>query len=100
MTGRGNSSGACEDLPDPEPYLLGMCHLYPDILPDNVRIVYQHTGLGFVTRPGGPVPTITVSLRDLDVPYFFLGDLMDLSNFAIPFLTTTITGEDLSSLAP
>ena len=55
--------------------------------------------LGFAAR-GGPVPTVTVSLQGLTFQFVFLGGLMGLGNISIPPLTTTITGEDLSSNAP
>ena len=78
----------------------GMCKLYPSITAANVTVVYAQTGLGYAGRPGGPVPTITVSLRDLPFRFFFLSGLLGFSNMTIPAMTTTITAEDLSSSAP
>jgi hypothetical protein len=77
-------------------HLMGMCHLFRRIGPENVVVTYEHTGLGFVTRPGGPVPTITISLRDIEFEFFFLGGLMNLEPILINTLRTTVTGEDLS----
>jgi hypothetical protein len=78
----------------------GMCKLYSPITAANVTVVYTQTGLGYTGRPGGPVPTITVSLRNLPFRFFFLSGLMGFANVTIPAMTTTITGEDLSSSAP
>jgi len=77
-----------------------MCDVFPRVTPANVVVSYVYSGLGFAGRPGGPVPTVTVSLQNLTFQFFFLGDLMGFSNLTIPPLTTTITGEDLSSNAP
>jgi hypothetical protein len=65
-----------------------------------VVVVYAQTGLGFAGRPGGPVPTITLSLHHLPFQFFFLSGLMGFNNVQIPALTTSITGEDMSSTAP
>jgi len=78
----------------------GMCDRYPEIRPTNVSITYSHTGLGFAGRPGGPVPTITLQLTDLEVPLFVVGDLLGLGPVTLPPFTVTMTGEDLSRLAP
>jgi hypothetical protein len=81
-------------------YAIGMCDVFPRVTPANVVVSYIYSGLGFAGRPGGPVPTVTVSLQNLTFQFFFLGGLMGFSNIASPPLTTTITGEDLSSNAP
>ena len=41
---------------------------------------YTATGLGYQTRPGGPVPTITVSLQNVTFQFFFLGGLLGFNN--------------------
>jgi hypothetical protein len=98
----GRSLGFCptaEDLPDHDRLhigIMGMCHFYRQIRPENVVVTYEATGLGFVTRPGGPVPTITVELQDIDYDFIFLAGLMNLDRLAIPMLRTTVTGEDMS----
>ena len=94
----GRGSLSCTDATSF--YTAGMCDVFARITPANVVIVYAQTGLGFADRPGGPVPTITVSLQNLNFQFFFLGGLMGFSNIAVPGMTTTITGEDLSSSAP
>jgi hypothetical protein len=91
--GRGSSS--CSDATSS--YDAGMCDIFPRITAANVVIIYTQTGLGFVGRPGGPVPTITLSLQHLPFQFFFLSGLMGFNNMQIPALTTSITGEDLSS---
>jgi len=80
-------------------YTAGMCNMFGSITPAHVKVVYSQTGLGFAGRSAGPVPTITVSIENLQFQYFFLGGLMRLANMTMPALSTTITGEGLSSAA-
>lgn len=94
--GRGSSS--CFDAASIRE--AGMCDIFPRIRPSNVVIVYAQTGLGYAGRPGGPAPTITISLKDLAFQFFFLGGLRGFKDIAIPALTTSITAEHLSSAAP
>lgn len=75
---------------------MGMCDVYNRIRPENVVVRYQYTGLGYAGRPGGPVPTITVSLQDIDFEFVALDGLLGLGPVAIPGLRTTVTGEDLT----
>jgi Flp pilus assembly protein TadG len=93
--GRGSSS--CVDATSV--YYAGMCDIFPRIAAANVVIVYAQTGLGYVGRPGGPVPTISIALQNLPFQFFFLAGLMRFSNINIPAVTST-AGEDLSSSAP
>jgi TadE-like protein len=94
--GRGSSS--CTDATSF--YNTGMCDVFSKITPANVVIIYAQTGLGFAGRPGGPVPTITISLKNLPLQFFFLSALMGFNDLRIPPLTTSMTAEDLSSGAP
>ncbi len=94
----GRGSTACDDARSF--YYAGMCDVFSRITPANVVVTYAQTGLGFAGRPGGPVPTITVSLQNLPFRFFFLGGLARFQNIPIPPLTTSITGGDLSSRAP
>ena len=94
--GRGSSS--CSDAKSADN--VGMCDIFPRITPANVLIVYAQTGRGYAGRPGGPVPTITVSLQNLPFQFFFLGGLMGFHDFMIPASTTSVTAEDLSGRAP
>ena len=75
--------------------LFGMCNIFSRVDARKVVVGYENTGLGYAGRPGGPVPTITVNLRDLTYNYVFLGGLLGLSNVALPGFATTVTGEDL-----
>lgn len=87
-------------------YADGMCNIYPGLTPANVKITYQcgssttTCSLGYVGRPDGPVPTITVQLQNLHFTFYFLGGLLNFANITMPPLTTTITGEYMSSAAP
>jgi hypothetical protein len=94
--GRGSSS--CSDATSF--YRAGMCDIFARITAANVVIVYTQTGLGYAGRPGGPVPTITVSIENLPFQFFFLSGIMGFDRIQIPALTTSITAEDLASGAP
>jgi Flp pilus assembly pilin Flp len=82
-------------------YFAGMCDVFQRILPRYVSVVYTQTGLGFAGRGLGPVPTIAVSLNapwskaKLPFRFFFL----PFPAIEIPSVTTSITGEALSSAA-
>ena len=91
----GRGSSACNDATSS--YYAGMCDVFGRVAPAKVRIVYEQTGLGFVGRPDGPVPTITVSLQNLPFQFFFLGGLMSFANIPNIPASATITGEDLNS---
>ncbi len=95
--GRG-ARQACGDASSPEE--AGMCDLFPAITPANVVVEYAHTGLGFVGRPGGPVPSVTVSLTGLVFRFFFLDALAGLGPIRMPPMRVTLTGEDLLSTSP
>jgi TadE-like protein len=96
----GRGSKACGDAHSI--YTTGMCDIFNRITPANVRIEYRQpispAGLGFVGRPGGPVPLITVSLQNIPFRFIFLGFI--LHDIQIPRVATTVTGEDLYSCAP
>src|SRR5262249_7756309 len=94
----GRGSNACGD--STSAYTNGMCDVFGRITPANVVVTYAQTGLGYAGRPGGPVPTITVSLQNINFQFFFLGGLLGFNNIPIPAMSTTQTGEDLSSSAP
>jgi len=91
-----NGNTSCQ--PVSSVYAVGMCHVFSRVTPANVVISYEQTGLGYAGRPGGPVPTITVSLN-LSFQFFFVGFLPGFGNIQIPAMAT-ITAEDLSSSAP
>ncbi|WP_246800611.1 TadE/TadG family type IV pilus assembly protein [Mesorhizobium amorphae] len=77
----------------------GMCHFFPGLQRDNIVITYSATGLGYQTRVGGPVPTITVNLQNMTYQFFFLGGLYGFGNMTMPSMLSTVTGEDLKSTA-
>jgi Flp pilus assembly protein TadG len=90
--GRGNAS--CGSVTSY--YRAGMCHFFSRVTPANVSVTYEQTGLGFAGRTGGPVPTITVTLQNLNFQFFFLGGLMGFGNIPIQPVAT-MSGEDLAS---
>lgn len=75
---------------------LGMCDLNRLIRPENIRVTYYRSGLGYVGRPDGPVVSITIETRDLTFDFFFLAALLGLESITIPAHPVTITSEDLS----
>ncbi|TJV21272.1 MAG: pilus assembly protein [Mesorhizobium sp.] len=89
--------GACGAVAGSRP---GICDFYPYLTPANVVIRYSATGLGYQTRQGGPVPTITVSLQNVTFRFFFLQGLMGFADITMPSMLSTVTGEDLKSTAP
>lgn len=89
---------ACPDLAADQ--RAGMCHYFPGLLRGNVVITYTATGLGYQTRLGGPVPTITVSLRNMTFQFFFLQGLLGYADKTMPSMLSTVTGEDLKSTSP
>ncbi|MGO4642042.1 TadE/TadG family type IV pilus assembly protein [Mesorhizobium sp. 2RAF45] len=78
----------------------GMCQFFPGLLRSNVVVTYTATGLGYQTRLGGPVPTITVSLQNRTFQFFFLQGLMGFANINMPSMLSTVTGEDVKSTYP
>jgi len=78
----------------------GMQKFLPTLLKSEVRIQYQASGLGYWTRPGGPVPTITVSITNHPFQFFFLGGLLGFTNITMPSMLSTVTGEDMKSTWP
>ena len=88
--GRGGGTSCSDTGPN-----MGMCDVFDRIRPQNVIVRYQYTGLGYAGRPGGPVPTITVSLTNLNYNFLFLNALLGRVSTPIPALSTTMTGEDL-----
>lgn len=77
-------------------YMSGMCDVLSSIRPSNVVIIYKQTGLGYAGRPGGPLPTITVSLQHMQFQFFFLRSMLGL-HIEMPSMATTITAEHLCS---
>ena len=101
--GRSETSPPCDTECDPagiDAGDAGMCDRFSRITPANVTVTYSHTGLGFAGRPGGPVPTVTLQLTGLQFEFLALGDLLDLQPITMPPFTVTMTGEDMSRLAP
>jgi Flp pilus assembly protein TadG len=94
----GTANTQCGTAGVPNPLQNGMCNYFSSIAPQNVEIRYQYTGLGYAGRPGGPVPTITVSVTGISYSFIFLNGLMGFGNAPVPALATTVTGEDLNAV--
>ncbi|PBC07891.1 TadE/TadG family type IV pilus assembly protein [Mesorhizobium sp. WSM3859] len=78
----------------------GMHSYLPILTKSQVRIQYQASGLGYWTRPGGPVPTVTVSIVNHQFQFFFLGGLLGFNTITMPSMLSTVTGEDMKSTWP
>lgn len=72
---------------------------FPQLEDDNVQVIYEATGLGYWTRPGGAVPSISVSIEGQPFDFFFLPDLPGFdgmqNQITMPNMQSTRTGEDL-----
>lgn len=75
----------------------GMQKFLPNLKKSEVRIQYQASGLGYWSRPNGPVPTITVSITNHPFQFFFLGGLLGFGTITMPSMLSTVTGEDMKS---
>ena len=66
----------------------------------NVVIQYEHIGLGFVGRPGGPVPAVTIRLQRLTYRFIVIDRILGLGAIALPPFPATLVGEDLNHSSP
>ncbi|WP_245451087.1 TadE/TadG family type IV pilus assembly protein [Borborobacter arsenicus] len=78
----------------------GICHFFPGLRRNNVVISYSASGLGYQTRQAGTVPTITVSLQNVNFQFFFLNGLLGFGNIVMPSMLSTVTGEDMRNGPP
>ncbi|TGQ90930.1 pilus assembly protein [Mesorhizobium sp. M00.F.Ca.ET.151.01.1.1] len=78
----------------------GMLTFLPTLLKSEVQIQYQASGLGYWTRPSGPVPTITVSIVNHPFQFFFLAGFLGFGTITMPSMLSTVTGEDMKSTYP
>lgn len=92
LYGRGKTS-----CTSPQNHLqMGMCHLFGRLKESNIVVRYDYTDLGYAGRPGGPVPTVTVSLQDLRFEFILLAAFLPGKFINMPSFSTTVTGEDLN----
>lgn len=63
----------------------------------NLRITYQHNGLGYEGRPNGPVVTLRMELINLPLDLPFIGKFISLSGITFPPFPVTATTEDLKT---
>ncbi len=80
--------------------------VFPLIQQQNVTVTYTFVGLGFAGRPGnvagnfGPVPAVTVALQNMTFTFFGLQGISGFNTLTLPDFRATLSGEDLSSVAP
>ena len=89
--GRGNASCPATAQAFPP-----MCQIFSRIKPENVVIEYVHTGLGYAGRPGGPIPTVRLSLTGLNYQFITLNSLLGLPAISMSGLLASATAEDLA----
>ena len=96
----GTSNTACDFTAGLQQNRLGMCNIFTRLngSADRVQIRYQYTRLGYAGRPGGPVPTVTVSLTGMPFQFVLLNFMF--GTITMPGFATTVTGEDLNPNAP
>jgi Flp pilus assembly protein TadG len=78
--------------------------IFPRITAQNVAVEYRFMNLGFVGRCG-PVPSVTVRLRNMSFDFIVINSLLTLvagggglgSTMALPSFTATMVGEDLNT---
>ena len=81
-----------------------MQQIFPRLDSTNVVVEYMPVGLGFVWRPCGPVPSVTVRLQNMSFDFIVIDSLLTLvggslaSSLAMPAFTATMVGEDLSTV--
>lgn len=75
----------------------GVCDFNPSIQPENIRITYHRSFLGYVGRPAGPVATVTLEVRDLKFNLPFIGRFVGINTIDIPAHPVSVTSEDLTS---
>jgi hypothetical protein len=80
--------------------------LFPRITAANVVVEYRDISLGFVGRPCGPVPSVTVRLQNLTFDFIVINTLVSLvksgasltSSMSMPSFRATMVGEDLNTV--
>ncbi len=63
----------------------------------NLRVTYQHNGLGYEGRPSGPVVTLRMELVGLPLDLPFIGKFISMSGITFPSFPVTATTEDLKT---
>lgn len=72
--------------------------MQPAIQPENVILIYQDSGLGDPTTPGGILPLVTVRISSLERPLMVVGGFMGLpESFTYPDFVTTQMANGIGS---
>ena len=83
-----------------------MQQIFPRIGAANVVVEYRAMPVGFVGKPCGPIPSVTVRLQDMAFDFFVIDALAGLvaagtslpASLTMPPFPATMVGEDLSTL--
>lgn len=79
------------------PIIAFMQGFNPNITAQNLRITYQHNGLGYEGRPGGPVVSVKFELTNLPLDLPLIGVFLNIANIVYPPFPVSATTEDLNS---
>jgi Flp pilus assembly protein TadG len=77
--------------------LVDMQAINSNITAENLIVTYQHNGLGYEGRPGGPVFTVRMELTNLPLDLPFIGAFLDIANITYPPFPVSVTSEDLNT---
>ncbi|MBJ3763654.1 pilus assembly protein [Maribius pontilimi] len=84
--------------------IVGICDIAAFIPRDKIKITYTRSDLGYVNRPGGPIVSVSLEVRDLFFDFFILDDIMKFftplglpGGIAVPPHRVSVTSEDLCS---
>lgn len=64
-----NNDGTCEATTQET---RGMCDMFENLIPENVVITYESSGMGRAGNPPILIPVVTVTIADLEQNYLFL----------------------------
>ena len=77
--------------------LVDMQAINSNITAQNLIVTYQHNGLGYEGRPGGPVFSVSIRLTNLPLDLPFIGAFLDIANITYPPFPVSATSEDLNT---
>lgn len=75
----------------------GLAQYYPGLQVDEIRVIYELSGLGYNGRPTGPVVTVRMELQRAPTNMLFVGALLGLAGVNFPPFAVSTTSEDLQS---
>jgi uncharacterized protein (UPF0333 family) len=75
-----------------------MQRVFPKLQRQNVQILYETNGMGFVGQPNGLVMNVKVSIQNMNHQFYFIGGLARITSLrSIPTFATTLTSESMGA---